>query len=90
MDDPADLEEQVEGTATNAFMLHVHWSWDTRPVILRVVRLDDTRWIVYFDMLRENEYVCVRVSRLGETLYAACGQTSINEPILRKRLFHFD
>ena len=89
MDDPVDLEEQVKGTAITAFTLQVHWSWEKRPVIQRVVRLGTTRWLVYFDMLAENEYAFVRVSRLRDTLYASCGKISIDGPILRKRLFDF-
>jgi hypothetical protein len=91
MDDPEDLEDQVRSTAVTAFTLHVHWSWNKRPIIQRVVRLDDTRWLVYFDLLGEKkDYVFIRVSRLGETLYASCGKISIDGPILRKRLFDFD
>lgn len=90
MDDPVDLEDQVRMAAILAFTLQKHWNWHERPVIQRVVRLDDTRWLVYFDMLVEKkEYVFIRVSRLGEKLYASCGQTCIDGPILRKRLFDF-
>ena len=89
MDDPEDLENQVETVAVLAFITHKGWSWDKRPTIQRLVRLSTTSWQVYFDLLADQDYVFVKVNRLGETLYASCnGQwPPVDWKILRKRLF---